>query len=30
MRTVVKERTWKDNWLDVIRDVLFPDETLKE
>lgn len=25
-----KTRTWKDNWLNVIRDVLFPDSRLKE
>ena len=25
-----KTRTWKDNWNNVIRDVLFPDEKLRE
>lgn len=25
-----KKRTWKDNWLDIIRDVIFPDEKLRE
>lgn len=27
---VEKTRTWKDNWNNVIRDVFFPDEKLKE
>ena len=27
---VEKTRTWNDNWNDVIRDVLYPDERLKE
>lgn len=25
-----KQRTWKDNWNNVIRDVLFPDQKLKD
>ena len=28
-RRVHKERTWKDNWNDVMRYVLFPDERLR-
>ena len=27
---MTKQRTWHDNWNDVIRDVLFPDARLKE
>ena len=27
---VEKTRTWNDNWNNVIRDVLFPDEKLKQ
>lgn len=30
MRTVEKERTWNDNWNNVIRYVLFRDEKLKK
>lgn len=30
MRTVEKTTTWKDNWNNVIRDVLFEDEKLRE
>ena len=30
MRTVEKTRTWKDNWNNVIRDVLFADDYLRE
>lgn len=30
MKYVEKTRTWKDNWNDIIRDVLFQDEKLKE
>ena len=29
-RYVEKTRTWQDNWNNVIRNVLFPDEKLKE
>ncbi len=27
---VEQHRTWQDNWNDVVRNVLFPDERLKE
>jgi len=27
---MMKEKTWHDRWNDVIRDVLFPDENLKQ
>lgn len=27
---VEKTRTWNDNWNNVIRNVLFPDEKLKQ
>lgn len=30
MRTVEKTTTWKDNWNNVIRDVLFADDKLRE
>jgi DNA-directed RNA polymerase subunit L len=30
MSTVEKTRTWKDNWNNVIRDVLFQDKKLRE
>lgn len=30
MRTVEKTRTWKDNWNNILRDVLFQDDLLKE
>lgn len=30
IRYTEKTRTWKDNWNNVIRDVLFPDEKLRE
>ena len=30
MRTVEKTRTWKDNWNNVIREVLFLDDKLRE
>lgn len=29
-RYVEKTRTWQDNWNNVIRNVLFPDDKLKE
>ena len=29
-RYVEKERTWQDNWNNVVRNVLFPDDKLKE
>lgn len=29
-RYVEQHRTWQDNWNDVVRNVLFPDERLKE
>lgn len=30
MSYVEKRRTWKDNWNNVVRDILFPDQKLKE
>lgn len=30
MGYVEKTRSWKDNWNNVIRDVLFPDKRLRD